>query len=172
MNSTRLHHERLLLLAALFAFSAISCGIFPEDVSVSNQRVQLLLKAAAAFDRASYGFSPLPTNGRVQLESNPRAGYDTMLHLRGKTSRTIAFRKNASAYVWIGEQEIFEGPKTYKSVDGTFRETLTLTFEKEHVSGVPLNRLHISYLGEDSRLAGRFDLSLNDVKPIFREWGY
>ena len=42
-----------------------------------------------------------------------------MLHLGGKTIRTIAFRKNAAGFLWIGEQEVFEGPKMYKSVDGT-----------------------------------------------------
>jgi hypothetical protein len=95
-----------------------------------------------------------------------------MLHLGGNTSRTIAFRKNASGYFWIGEQEIFQGPKEYKSVDGTFREEVTLTFEKEHVSGVPLNRLNVSCAGEDPRLAGRADLSLRDLRAILKEWGY
>src|ERR1700747_1552764 len=40
---------------------------------------------------------------------------------------------------------MFEGPKMYKSVDGTFHEEVTLTFEKEHVSGVPLNKLNVLY---------------------------
>jgi hypothetical protein len=154
----------ILLLAA--------CEIFPESVSVSDPRVQSLFKAAAAFDRASYGFSPLPTSGNVHLESRPRAGYDAMLHLGGKTSRTIALRKNGSNYFWIGEQETFEGPKMYKTVDGTFHEEVVLTFEKEHVSGFPLNRLNVLYHGEDPGLAGRMDLSLSDVKPILRKWGY
>jgi hypothetical protein len=173
MNSIRLPRgKRSLIIVALVVSLVVACGVFPEEVSVSDPRVQSLLRAAAKFDRTSYGFSPLPTNGRVRLESTPRAGYDSMIHLGGKTSRTIAFRKNASTYLWIGEQEIFQGPKTYKSVDGTFHEHLTLTFEKEHLSGVPLNRLNISYNGEDPRLAGRADLSLNNVKPILREWGY
>jgi hypothetical protein len=162
---------RMLLLGLVLAF-LVGCGIFPENVSVSDQRVQSLLKAAAEFDRASYGFSPLPTSGRVSLEPKPSSGYDAMLHLGGKTSRTIAFRKNTSGYFWIGEQEMFVGPKMYKSVDGTFHEKVTLTFEKEHVSGVPLNKLNVSYMGEDSRLAGRVDLSLRDVRPILKEWGY
>ncbi len=163
---------RVLLLKLVLAFLVAGCGVFPENVSVSDPRVQSLLKAAAAFDRASYGFSPLPTSGRVGLESKSRSGYDAMLHLGGKTSRTIAFRKNISGYFWIGEQEILEGPKMYKTVDGTFHEHLTLTFEREHVSGVPLNRLNVSYWGEDPRLVGRVDLSLGEVKPILTEWGY
>lgn len=161
--------RRQLLATLPIVFLIVGCGIFPENVSVSDKRVQSLLKAAANFDRASYSFSPLPTSGRVSLESKPRAGYDAMLHLGGKPYRTIAFRKNTSGCFWIGEQETFEGPKTYKSVDGTFHEQVTLTFEKEHVSGVPLNKLNVSYLGEDSRLAGRVGLSLSDVKPILKE---
>jgi len=173
MNGTRFTRGALsLVLALLLVSQAVACGIFPEDVVVSDARVQPLLKAAAAFDRTKYGFSPLPASGRVRLESTPRAGYDAMLHLGGKTSRTIGFRKNASGYFWIGEQEIFHGPRTYTSVDGTFQEQITLTFEKEHVSGVPLNRLSIFYTGEDSRLAGHSDLSSKDVKPILHEWGY
>jgi hypothetical protein len=176
MSYQRSNHTRLigltLLLELVLVFLTVGCGIFPENVSVSDQRLQSLLKAAADFDRASYGFSPLPTSGRVSLEPKPRSGYDAMLHLGGKTSRTIAFRKNTSGYFWIGEQEMFEGPKMYKSVDGTFHEEVTLTFEKEHVSGVPLNKLNVSYMGEDSRLAGRVDLSLRDVRPILKEWGY
>ena len=153
----------MVLLELALVFLVVGCGIFPENVSVSDKRVQSLLKAAANFDRLSYGFSPLPTSGRVSLESKPRSGYDAMLHLGGKTSRTIAFRKNTSDYFWIGEQEIFEGPQMYKSVDGAFHEEVTLTFEKEHVSGVLLNELNVSYRGEDPRLAGRVNLTLRET---------
>lgn len=170
-NHTRVR-GRALALELILTLLVSGCGVFPENVSVSDQRVQSLLKAAADFDRASYGFSPLPTSGRVGLESKPRAGYDAMLHLEGKTKRIIAFRKGTSGYFWIGEQEIFQGPKMYKTVDGTFHEEVTLTLEKEHVSGVPLNKLNVSYAGEDPRLAGRADLSLPDVRPILKEWGY
>ena len=60
----------------------------------------------------------------------------------------------------------------YKTVDGTFHEHVTLTFETEHVSGFPLNQLSVLYAGEDPRLVGRGDLSLRDVRPILKEWGY
>src|SRR6516165_10852677 len=93
---------RRSLAALAFVFLLVSCRVFPEDVSVSDPRVQPLLKAATAFDRAAYGFSPLPTSGNVHLESRPRTGYDAMLHLGGNISRTIAFRKNTSGYSWIG----------------------------------------------------------------------
>ena len=164
--------DRPLLLALGVIFLVGGCGIFPEKVSVDDPLVQPLFKAAATFDRASYGFSPLPTNGKVYLEKSSRSNYDAMLHLYGKTSRTIAFRKNASGYVWIGEQESFTGPKMYKTVDGTFHEQVVLNFETEHVSGFPLNRLSVSYDGEDPRLSHRQDLSISDVKPVLKGWGY
>lgn len=41
--------------------------------------------------------------------------------------RTIAFRKTSNGYRWISDQETFQGPKEYKTVDGTVREQLTFT---------------------------------------------
>ena len=67
---------------------------------------------------------------------------------------------------------IFQGPKLYKSVDGTFPEHICLTYETEHISGAPTNQLKIDYLGEDSRLADRTNLALADIRPILKEWGY
>jgi hypothetical protein len=162
----------IAIVSLVVSFAAVGCGLFPKAVPVDDPRVQTLLKAAGSFDRAAYGFSPLPTSGNVHLESRPRAGYDTMLHLEGRTTRTIAFRKNASGYCWIGEQETFRGPKTFKTPDGTFHEMIVLSFEEEHVSGVPLNELSVTYDGDDPRLADRHGLSLSDVKPILTEWGY
>jgi hypothetical protein len=161
----------LILVASL---TLLGCGIFPEKVAIDDARVKPLLVAAAAFNRSQYGFTPLPTSGYVHLESRPRAGYDAMLHISGKTSRTITFRrdKSANGYIWIGEQEIFEGPKDYKSVDGTYKENICLTYEIENLSGASLNRLNITYTGDDPRLADREAITLTDLKPILKEWGY
>ncbi len=159
-------------LTLLFAVSVIGCGLFPEKASINDPRVATLLKAAETFDRTKYGFSPLPTSGSVNLESHPRAGYDAMLHGGGKTSRTIAFLKYPDGYHWIGEQEIFRGPKQYESVDGTFYEEVCLTYETHHVTGVPLNRLDVAYRGEDPRVVHPQGLSLEEVKPLLKEWGY
>jgi hypothetical protein len=95
-----------------------------------------------------------------------------MLHITTKTVRTIAFRKENGNYVWVGEQESFEGPKKYKTVDGVFNEAVVLTYETQSISGYPLNQLNVTYRGEDSRLAGRNNLTLAAVKPILKEWGY
>ena len=83
-----------------------------------------------------------------------------------------AFRLEGEDSVWIGEQEIYKGPGEYTTVDGTFFEQISLTYELQRVSGHRLNHLNITYSGEDSRMAGRNDLRLQEVVPILREWGY
>ena len=156
----------------IFFILAAGCGAVPEKVSIDDPKVQELLKAAASFDREAYGFTPLPLKANVRLEARPTGRYDAMLHIHSRTSRTIAFRKTENGYRWIREQETFWGPKTYTTEDGTFSEELCLTYEIENVSGYPLNKLNISYSGEDPRLAKKKDLILRDVQPILREWNY
>lgn len=162
----------MIWLALCLTLGIASCGIFPEKVSVSDPRVQILLKAAARFDRAQYGFSPLPVSGYVELETHPTDRYDAMLHMDGKTARTISFRKNSVGYIWTGEQECFQGPNEYTTVDGTFKEQICLTYEIQKDSGFPLNRLNVTYNGPDTRLTNRPSLTLADVKPMLKQWGY
>lgn len=148
------------------------CGVSPRKVTMADPQVQHLVKAAKSFDRTSYGFSPIPMEADVRLEMRPTALYDAMLQITAKTYRTIAFRKEKGNYVWIGDQETFEGPKKYTTVDGTSNEAITLTYETQRVSGFPLNQLNVTYRGEDPRLASRNNLTLAAVKPILKEWGY
>lgn len=153
-------------------FLLLGCGFFQEKVSIDDKRVQELLKVANAFDRVSHGFTPIPITADVRLESQTRRSYDVMLHISSSTSRTIAFRKAGDSCKWIGEQESFRGPKQYTTVDGTSYEQISLTYHIEKVSGGPLNKLVVSYFGEDTRLAGGRELTLEMVKPILKEWGY
>jgi hypothetical protein len=147
------------------------CGFFPEKVSWSDPRLVLMLKAVEAVDRASLGFTPISRTSTVRLEDRPRAGYDAMLHIDGATSRTIAFRKAADGYRWIHEQEAYTGPKTYKTVDGTFPEQIVITYGIEPVSGHAPNKVHIEYWGEDPRLsADRYSLTWYQVRPVIAEW--
>lgn len=139
---------------------------------MDDPQVQRLVIAAKSFDRTAYGFSPIPKQADVRLELRPTGRYDAMLHITTKTVRTIAFRKENGDYVWIGDQETFSGPKTYRTVDGTFHEAITLTYETQNVSGYPLNQLNVTYRGEEPRLAGRSNLTLAEVKPTLKEWGY
>ena len=161
----------MIMLTVIVAVLA-SCGLIPRKVTMDDLQVQQLVKAAEAFNRTAYGFSPIPKQANVRLELQPTGRYDAMLHITTKTVRTIAFRKQNGNYVWIGDQETFEGPKTYKTVDGVFNEAITLTYETQGISGYSLNQLNVTYRGEDLRLAGRNNLTLPAVKPILKEWGY
>src|ERR1039458_704208 len=149
-----------------------SCGIFPEKVAMNDPKIKPLLDAAGKVDRASLGFSPLPQSADVRLEIPwkwQQAKYDVMLHIDAETSRTISFRKDQNGYRWIGEQEIYSGPKEYTTVDGTSHEEICITYEIEKISGYPLNQINVSYNGDDPRLKNRENLTLSDVSPIIKE---
>jgi hypothetical protein len=148
------------------------CGLIPRKTTMDDPQVQRLVKAAQSFDRTAYGFSPVPKQADVRLELRPTGRYDAVLQITTKTVWTIAFRKKNGDYAWIGDQETFDGPKTYKTEDGTFHEAITLTYETQSISGYPLNQLNVTYRGEDSRPADRNNLTLAAVKPILKEWGY
>ena len=159
----------------MLAFAPIGCGFVPERVRVDDPRVVELMDAARTVDRATLGFSPIDLTGEFRLEWRPRAGYDAMLHVNGRTSRTIAFRRSATSYEWIGEQETFEGPREYDTLDGQFHEAIIITYEKVPLSEAPLNKIDIQYRGEDHRLLNldlHDELSLNEVEPVLVEWGY
>jgi hypothetical protein len=161
--------RRLLLL---FAMLLVGCDRFPRKVAMDDPRIQPLLKAAASFDRTSYGFTPIPASAEVRFESHSTERYDAMLHIDSKTSRTIAFRKSERGYRWTGEQETFQGPNQYTTVDGTFYEHITLTYEIEAISGFPINQINVTYSGEDPRLEFPKKPTLATVRPILKEWGY
>ncbi len=169
-------------VVAFLTLLTAGCDLIPRKVEMSDPELQPMLKAAASFDRAAFGFSPIPKKADVRLEL--RTGlwlerwlvgslpYDAMLHIYAKTSRTIAFRKTDEGYRWIGEQEVFQGPQQFTNVDGTFYERVFLSYEVEEVAGYLTNVLRVSYFGEDPRLAHRHNLTLDDVNPILKEWGY
>src|SRR5216110_1824250 len=93
-----------IFLAIGVALLLNSCGFVPEKVSWNDPRLAPLLKAIDAVDRASLGFTPIDRTSIVRLESRPQRGYDAMLHIDGRTSRTIAFRKTSGGYKWTHEQ--------------------------------------------------------------------
>jgi hypothetical protein len=149
-----------------------ACDIFPAETRVDDVRLAPLWQAAEAFDRESYGFSPLPRQGTVGWEKARGASYDVMLHQGGQTYRTIAFAKTSNGYRWVGEQESFRGPRVFHTVDGDQHEEITLTYETKAISGAHLDRLNILYHGEDRRLSWLNQPTLADVEPVLVEWGY
>ena len=164
----------LILLVGIFVFSG--CWLMPEKVSLADPRLTPMIQAMAAVDRAALGFTEVPTNAVVRVEwHGPKGGYDAMLHIDAGTSRTIAFRKQSDGtYRWIGEQEIYRGPRIYETVDGKFNEQLVIDYELERVSpgvtGVPLKTVYISYSGEDPRLAWPKKITLQQARQVISEW--
>ena len=182
------------LLALAFI---VGCG----RADRSQRRVRITPQSLApyadalAYPRAKYGFTPLPTNGWMKVESIDRENwsasypppvYDVMLHFYDGSAgagykyqaRTVGLKKVEGRLVWIGEQQLFHGPKTYTTVDGTFNEQITITFETEQMAyvGTTLTGTAVTYSGPNARLAGKRqhadNLTINQVGPFLREWGY
>lgn len=160
----------VLLIAAVFA----SCGLIPERVSADDPRLKPMFEAIARVDRTRLGFTAIPADAQIRAEWHPLfdKAYDVMLHIDGKTSRTVAFKRTAQGYEWIGEQEILKGPATYETPDGRFNESITITFERAAISGFPMNRVNVLYAGEDPALSRMDELTLQDAEPWLKKWGY
>ena len=142
-------------------------------MSAGDPRVAELLAVVEAAQHTALGFTPINTNSHFQLEiAGHHGAYDRMLHIYGKTARTLAFRQTPGGWRWIHEQEIFEGPREHTTVDGTFKESICLTFETERIAALHTNWLNISYSGNDAQLAWPRELLLADVLPVLAAWGY
>jgi len=126
-------------------------------------------------DRAQYGFTPLPKSGRVWIEGkSPDADYDATLHFEGNPHRTISFRWDGRAYQWLGEQEVFEGPRMYETPDGRYHERVVITYSTERAFGT-MKGLHIQYVGPESMRPAspetNWSLTAAEVNPLLKRWG-
>lgn len=148
------------------------CGLVPERVSRDDPRLRPMFEAMSRVDRAAMGFTDVPGDAAIRLEQHHSDGYDAMLHIVGRTSRTVAFRRTASGYEWVGEQETFRGPARYQTVDGEFNEEILLNFNKVPIAGFPVNALFVEYRGPNQALAWPNHLSLDQARPILARWGY
>jgi hypothetical protein len=163
---------RLKYLALASGLVLASCGLAPEKISWNAPDLVPLIRAMDASGRVALGFTPVEPSADIRIERHSKGVYDVMLHIYGSTSRTIAFRRTPAGFEWIHEQEIYSGPKTYTTVDGTFHEQITVTYETAPVSGHNDGKIHIEYSGEDPRLsaADRSDLTWEQVRPVIAEW--
>src|SRR5690606_20963710 len=111
-----------LLLTTLTVFFSIGCGLTPKEVDYDDNELRPLWTAVSEVNRETLGFTSIDKHADIRLEGESflsEKPYDKMLHIYGTTSKTIAFKKiNDDKYIWIGEQEIFRGPRKYKTVDG------------------------------------------------------
>lgn len=81
----------LLTIIAVVMFAG--CGLIPEKVSLKDVRLKPMFEAMGRVDRKSLGFTPVDPDALIRLEYMPRSGYDAMLHIDGRSSRTVAFRR-------------------------------------------------------------------------------
>lgn len=169
MKACSNYFEWVAIAILIIASAGCDHGLFPEKVLLSDSKVQPFLDAMGRVDRASLGFTPVTTNADIKLELASGRAYDAMLHVYGATSRTISFRKSESGYSWTGEQEVYEGPKWYQTVDGTFREFMVIEYQTERINGIPTNQLYIRYTGSDTNLTER-QFTLAEVRPILEKW--
>lgn len=164
--------NRIAWLVLVSILGQLGCGWIPERVSHDDPRLKPLFDAVARVDRRALGFTPISRDADIRLEWARGRGYDAMLHVYGRTSRTVAFRRTDNGYEWIGEQETFKGPKEYTTVDGTFNEAITINHDRVPISGFPINRTAIIYNGEEPELVRSRQLSLETVRPWLKKWGY
>jgi len=164
-----------LLLAVTVVFLS-GCDFVTGKVLLSDPQLAPMLQAIAAVDRAALGFTPIPTNAVVHLDSRPGARYDAMLAIYNTTAlydgiyRNIEFRKTATGYKWLREFETHPGPKTFKQSGHTAHETISIIYDTTGILGVTPNKLHVYYDGFDSRIVSGKDLTLDEVRPILAEW--
>jgi len=160
-------HYFLFLAALTFAFAG--CGGVPSAVKMGDPKLKPFISMYKV-NRKKLGFTPIPKQADVSIETRSGSSYDVMLHIDAATSRTVAFKKVGNSYKWIGEQEIHTGPGTYTTPDGTFNEQITITYETAPVSGFPMNKINVTYDGNNPVLSSKPNLTLKDVLPTLKKW--
>ncbi len=160
------------LIFATLILCLSSCWLTPERLDINDSRLQPLFAAMNEVNRDSLGFTKIDSMADIQIEEQTLIDkpYDIMLHIYGRTSRTIAFEKTATGYRWLGEQEIHKGPRDYETPDGTFKESITITYNKKSISGHKLNTVTIGYLGPESAIYGQDKLTLKEAQNIIKKW--
>ncbi len=163
-----------VLFFVLFCLTLTGCGLFPESVKMGDPKLKPF-SSMYKVNRKALGLSPIPAQADVRIETRSgsdakRVGYDAMLHIDADTSRTVAFKRNGNSYKWIGEQETYKGPGEYTTIDGTFNEEITITYDTSPVSGAPINTIYITYWGNNPRLTSKSNLTLKDVLPTLKLW--
>jgi len=186
-----------ILLPILILYPTAKRGSKTEYLEISEQSMASY-QAICQVDRKVMGFPPLPSEGTVKVEIIDRQiwnyeynppNYDVMLHFYEiydggykYTARTVGLKKTNGVLQWVHEQMMFHGPKEYIDDEGfPAKEWIVLRCETEQIGllGQTMSGTIVMYTGPDKRLAREEgwtidagDLSLADVVPILREWGY
>jgi len=187
----------ILLFPILVVVTTSERGSRTETVSISQESMDPY-QSIYDVDRKAMGFPPLPSEGTVKVKIIDRENwsyeydppnYDVMLQFYEiglksykYTSRTVALKKKNGHLQWVHEQMMFHGPKKYTDDESLpNQEWIVLRCETEQIGQLGKDTVgtEVMYSGPDERLIGEKgwtidggDLSLEDVIPVLREWGY
>jgi hypothetical protein len=152
------------------------CGNKTRTLSISDPQLAPILQAVAASDRATLGFSSIPTNAVVYLDSRSDVRHDVNIIVFDSPAlyydihRDIELRKTETGYQWIRELETHPGPKTFTQSGHTKHEEIYIAYDTTQVMGITPNKLHIHYEGPGSQFASGKELKLDQVRPFLAEW--
>lgn len=156
-----------LLFSALLA----GCSEFAQPIDFKSPELEPFWEATRAVDRTEFGFSTIDPKSEVLIKRTS-GRYDVMLFVKADTIRAIGFRKTALGYKWIHEQEVYTGPREFMTADGPSRETITITYETEPITGVPLNCTNILYIGPDAHPSLTSAMTIDDMRAKVKSWGF
>ncbi len=148
----------------------------PQLVPISDPQLAPLVQAIHASERASLGFSSIPTNAVVYLHSDSDARRDVEIMVFDTLAqyndiyRDIEFRKTETGYQWIRELDTHPGPKTFKLSGHTKHEEIVIAYDTTGVYGITPNKLHIHYEGPDSPFTSGNDVTLDEAGQVLAEW--
>lgn len=162
------HHLRGWFLVGFSSLVLLGCS---HQVPIDDPSLKPFANMYLV-DRAQYGFSPLPKNAKVHIEKHPKCyrdcGYDALVHIYGKPSRYVSFKKENGNYKWVGEQEVCSGPREFRTVNGRFNEYLVITYAQDEAG--QLDGLHISYRSPEDPM-GLKQLSVAEAKRTLKALG-
>ena len=152
------------------------CGSKTRTLSISDPQLAPILQAIDASDRAALGFSSIPTNAVIHLDSRSDARHDVEIIVFDSPAlyydiyRNIEFRKTETGYKWIRELESHPGPKTFTQSGHTKHEEIYIAYDITEVMGITPNKLHIHYEGPASPFTSGKEITLDQVRPVLAEW--
>lgn len=192
--------ERLALWFGIAACPALaSCSRVPpgfkNQVSDVSSGVLKSYPVLFTVDYQKMGFPPLPTAGKVRIQTVDRAGwkrvdsppnYDVALHFYTGASfypysnRFIALKRSGDGYVVVSQQMTYNGPRQYE-VDGQMtNESISILNETQQVTviGATTVGTTITYkkpiprFGQEPGQNSVEGLQPSDVGAVIRGWGY
>jgi len=158
-------------IAPLLILPILWGGCEPPDtvkyLSSKDPELAPILEAMEEIHPASLGFEPIPETGiRLRVSNRKGGDYNATVDF-GHT--WIAFKKVKDRYKLAVQEESHDGPGIMQTPDGPTPEHLFISYATAP-GWTPPNTMVILYSGEDSRLRGNRTLTMEDIRPVLREW--